>query len=84
MSDSTTAAAPMGFVYVQEGGSSTELYLHAFDTRIQAEEGAKSCADSSYRTSPIIEVPIALLDTPGFCDTVQSILMASLDMEYAE
>lgn len=78
------AAEEMVYCYVQEGGSSTEIYLHTFDTLADAEDGRIECAASAYRTSNIVEVPKKLADQEGFHDTIQEILMASLDFEYAE
>lgn len=45
------------FLYIQEGGSSTEYYTHVFNTRKQAERMRKSAARAAYRTSEIIEIP---------------------------
>ncbi len=70
------------FYYVQEGGSSTEVYLHGFDTLKAAEKGRVSCEKSAYRTTGIVEVPRELADTKGFHEAVEDLLKASLDFEY--
>lgn len=79
-------AAPTAevFLYVQEGGSSTELYLHAFDTKAQAIAGRESCAEAAYRTSEIIKAPASLVDHPAFMNVVQDLLTASLSVAYPE
>jgi hypothetical protein len=77
-----SAVAPGdAFVYVQEGGSSTEIYLSSHDSEMAAQEGRISCAQSSYRTSAIVEVP-STLNNELFYVTVEEILRASLDFEY--
>lgn len=46
-----------GYVYIQEGGTSTELYLHVHDTMQEAENGRASCAKAAYRTTAIVTMP---------------------------
>lgn len=70
------------FLYVQEGGSSTEIYVHAFDSEEQAITGRKSCAEAAYRTSEIIKAPASLVDHPSFMGVVQALLSASLAVDY--
>lgn len=49
------------FCVVQEGGSSTELYLHVSCFAGDAEAFRKSCAnEGAYRTSEVIEAPSVL------------------------
>ncbi len=55
-----TLKAKKAFAIIQEGGSSTELYLHAHSSREEAEQDRVSCAQGSYRTSRIIEIPAVL------------------------
>jgi len=45
------------YVVVQEGGSSSELYFHAWPTRTEANTDRKYCATAAYKTSPVIRVP---------------------------
>lgn len=80
----STAPNPDVFLYVQEGGSSTEIYLHSFDTEEQAIAGRKSCAEAAYRTSEIIKAPASLVDHPAFMEVVQGLLSASLSVDYPE
>lgn len=77
--------AKKAYVYVQEGGSSTELYLHAWGTTKEAHAGRVSCAEGAYRTGPVIEVP-AELDTLGevFYSTVEEIFGSLGDLECVE
>jgi hypothetical protein len=74
------------FVLIQEGGSSAELYVHAWDTRCEAEQDRIDCTrDGSYRTSDIVEVPGALANNPGFYDTVAALVKAaSQTLDYVE
>ena len=72
------------FLYVQEGGSSTEIYLHAFDLEDHAIAGRKSSAEAAYRTSEIIKAPASLVDHPSFMGVVQALLSASLSVDYPE
>lgn len=50
-----------GYLVLQEGGTSEELYMVMFDSEEEAIEYRASCAEGSYRTSPVIPVPKALL-----------------------
>lgn len=46
------------FLVVQEGGSSTELYLHSFNTPEDAQAYRTECdEEAGYRTSPVLEAP---------------------------
>lgn len=48
----------MAFVVIQEGGSSTELYVSAWDTAEEAEDHRVSCRnDGAYRTTEPVEMP---------------------------
>lgn len=93
MTTSTETQLPAGssavqssdvYLYVQEGGSSTEIYVHAFDSEEQANAGRKSCAEAAYRTSEIIKAPASLVDHPAFMEVVQGLLSASLSVNYPE
>lgn len=49
------------YAYVQEGGSTTELYLHEHATKMSALAGRVSCASvGAYRTGAIVEIPPCL------------------------
>lgn len=60
--DQHGAALPKGklkpsYVYVQEGGSMSELYLHEHETMIGALAGRINCASAgAYRTGAIVEI----------------------------
>ncbi|MGW5441566.1 hypothetical protein [Nocardia asteroides] len=50
------AATPTtSFTYIQQGGASTELYLHAFDSGADAEAGRRD--DTSFATTPVVAIP---------------------------
>lgn len=82
------AAAPGAtriHVLVQEGGSSTELYLHAWDTAEEAGDDRISCArDGAYRTSDVVEVDSSLAAHPEFFSVVEAILGASKNLELVD
>lgn len=71
------------YALVQQGGSSSELYLHAHPTRDEAEADRIDCAlDGAYSTSEVVEVP-AVLAALGevFYAAVDEILGASTGLE---
>lgn len=73
------------FVLVQEGGSSSELYVHSWGSRDEAEADRVDCArDGAYRTSPIVEVPARVANRDGFYEAVESLLRVSRDLECVE
>ena len=44
-------------VYVQQGGSMSELYLHEYETELGALAGRVNCAaDGAYKTGAIVEI----------------------------
>ncbi|WP_216917431.1 hypothetical protein [Nocardia noduli] len=54
------AAAHKSFAYIQRGGTSTEYYLHAFDTAPDAEAGRVDCAGvdgGGFRTTAVVAIP---------------------------
>lgn len=71
------------FVLIQEGGSSSELYIHAHATYTEAFADRVSCAeDGSYRTSEIIEVPADLASHPKFYEVMEQLVRATLTLDY--
>ena len=48
------------YLIVQQGGASTEMYLHTFDTYEQARNYRRSCDRAAYATSKPIKIPKAL------------------------
>ena len=45
------------FVVVQEGGSSSELYIHSHKSKRAAEKDRRDCEKKgAYRTGPVVEV----------------------------
>ena len=49
------------FVVVQEGGSSSELYIHSHKSKRAAEKDRRDCEKKgAYRTGPVVEVPGAV------------------------
>ncbi|GBG14492.1 peptidoglycan lytic exotransglycosylase [Novimethylophilus kurashikiensis] len=77
--------AVRGSVYavIQEGGSSTELYLHLLDTAEEAEEYRVECEEEgSYRTSDVVELPASLANRPDFHQHVANLVQATLTVDY--
>ncbi|MEX3984320.1 hypothetical protein AB4Y45_35775 [Paraburkholderia sp. EG287A] len=73
------------FVVIQEGGTSTELYVQQFDSQDSAHDYRVECWSSgAYRTSPIVEVPRSLADHPAFDDVVQELLKATQEFDGVE
>ncbi len=76
------ADEPGSFVLIQEGGSSTELYLHAHGSREEAEQDRIDCAQGAYRTSEILEVsPVMAALGEGFYGAVEQTLSALSTLE---
>lgn len=74
-----------GFLVVQEGGSSTEMYAHGFEKLSHAEKYRKDCEkEGSYRTSVPVEIPAHFAGDPAFYAVVEEILKASLDVDYPD
>ena len=71
----------MVYVYVQEGGSSDELYLSAWSTLEEAEAGRKEAAEHTWRTSPVVAVPERLAQDREFCEIVEELINASNNVE---
>lgn len=73
-------SAKPGYLVIQQGGSSSEFYLHAFDTTAEVEHYQRSCARASYETSDPVEVPIHLLDDPAFMDVAKALVDNLVEM----
>lgn len=75
----------LGYVIIQEGGASNEVYAHSFTTVDDARDYREDCAgEGSYRTSAPVPVPLALLDQPGFMAVAQAIAKAAVNVDYPE
>lgn len=72
------------FLVIQEGGTSTELYVHSLDTAADAEDHRVDCArNGAYRTSPWVEVPGSLAGHPQFYDIAEKLVRAVTELEMA-
>lgn len=58
--DAAEAEPGCAFVVVQQGGSSSEVYIHAASTHADAEAFREECERGAYETSDVIEVPAVL------------------------
>ena len=72
------------YLVIQEGGSSSELYIHTYDARKDAEAGRSSCEEGgAYRTSKdIIEVPASLAKHPMFYEVAEMLLGATTTLGF--
>lgn len=73
--DLAACLANKAYAVIQEGGSSTELYLHAHDSKEAAEQDRVDCAKGAYRTGDIVEIPGVLNAlSESFYGTVDGII----------
>ncbi len=88
LADAAKAASPTqgtAWLLVQEGGSSSELYVHGWDTQEEAEDDRVNCTrNGAYRTSPVIEVNASLTNHPAFYETVEALLSASRALDLVD
>lgn len=76
------------YFIVQEGGSSSERYLHTFNRLRDAERHRRSCAMAAYRTSEVMVAPkqildaLSALDGPDLWDTIHALANASDEVDY--
>lgn len=74
------AKPSFAFLVIQEGGTSSELYVHGFDTLSDAQAFRLSCANKgAYRTSDAVKIPLDIADNDSFWDVIGEILMPSSD-----
>lgn len=79
--DSELETPPTAFAVIQEGGTSSELYLSSFTFQEEALDFRRDCTrDGAYRTSSPIEIP-AELNALGemFYSVLDDVLSASTD-----
>jgi hypothetical protein len=64
------------YVYVQEGGSTSELYLHEHETEASAVAGRVDCASTgAYRTGAVVEIAPCLRALEAvFYETAQALV----------
>lgn len=67
-----------GFVVIQEGGSSGEVYVHTLNSRAHATAYRASAGEGAYRTSAVVEVPASLLDHPDFQRVAEDLVRAAV------
>lgn len=73
------------YVLLQEGGSSSELYIHAHESREDAEDDRVRCEDNgAYRTSEIIEVPASLANHPSFYSIAEQLVALTATLGFPE
>lgn len=62
---------------VQQGGASTEMYLHTFGSLREANTYRRSAARASYKTTEPVEIPAALETHIG---TIEDIVTAAVEL----
>lgn len=80
-SQSESKCAKPAYLVIQEGGTSSELYVHASDSVVAAEDFREDCCKhGGYRTSSVIEVP-AVLAAHGedLYELIEEVLRAERD-----
>lgn len=84
-------AAPVGrppkaaYAVVQEGGATGEIYVHVYDSRDDAEAFRVSCAEASYRTSDLIELPGGLAaHGDELHGVLEAVAAGAVNLAYAE
>lgn len=70
------------FLVIQEGGTSQELYLSAYDTLDNAKEFRSSCAGAAYRTTPPIKFPLKAFDVPEVQEALEDLIRSILELDY--
>lgn len=66
------------FIVIQEGGSSGELYAHAFNTNTDAENYRRVASEEwGYRTTAPLPVPSSLVDHPAFLEMAEELVKAA-------
>jgi hypothetical protein len=69
------------YMVVQQGGSSSELYLHASGSRRDAENFRKDCEKAAYQTSEVFTAPDSVTQHPGFWEAADDILRAAANLQ---
>lgn len=70
------------YIVVQEGGTSTELYVITFDTEEDANEYREECSrDGGYSTTPPVRVPKGL---EQYLNEIQEVVRSLSDLETVE
>ena len=84
VSEAVRQESTQAFLVVQEGGSSTELYVHSFDTDKDAQAFRASCGGAAYRTTTPISIPGALAASQSFWPTLSDVLNSLPNMVSVE
>jgi hypothetical protein len=70
--------APAGYLVIQEGGTSEEIYIHVSTSAEDAEAHRRECASGAYRTSAVFEVPeaVAAVGEEAYAAFIESVARA--------
>lgn len=66
---------PLVYIVAQEGGSSGEMYVHAFDSELDALKYRLECERAAYRTTPPVPMDSGAI-TPHIMDVIGELLSA--------
>ena len=73
------------FLVIQEGGSSSELYVHSLESEDAANAYRARCRDDgSYLTSQPIQVSGLLAAQEGFLDLISTIVKDGVDVDFPD
>lgn len=78
------APQPGAFLFIQEGGSSGEIYAHIFGARADAEFNRLSCGKAGYNTSEVVEMPGLFALQPGVVDVLGLIARVARQLTQVE
>ena len=67
------------FIVLQEGGSSSEVYVHAHETEEEALKDMESCEEAAYQVQGPYQVPQPLADVLLSNSTVEKQFWTLLD-----
>lgn len=78
----STKPDEISYLLLQEGGSSTEIYLHGHESEEDANNDRINCSsDGAYRTSAPIAVPRWMTHIPGFYETAEILVQSTNGLE---
>lgn len=68
------------FVVVQQGGATSEVYVHAFDTKGEANTYRKSCDRATYNTTEVLSVPNKIVETCDDVEALEAVVKAAVQL----
>ena len=78
------APLPAAFLFIQEGGSSGEIYAHIFGAKGDAEFNRLGCGKAGYNTSEVVAMPGLFGLQPGVADVLGQVACVARHLTHAE